>query len=155
MQSISWLMSHFAHAIQKLSKHSILTMFEYTSFMRHYSKCFRNTKVNIISQNDPFDQFWSIIGDNATSRCYKSAFWFHILIEVKLAHHFLSLLVTLLSLIPTTFVACDKSGGNYRRLVAEPSSPSMIRVMSIKKFWYSLPKFIAQPHELSFMSEMM
>ena len=46
------------------------------------------------------------------------------------------------------FVVSDKFGGNYWRFVAQPSSPAM----NIKKFWYSSPKFIAQLHELSFMS---
>ena len=54
-----------------------------------------------------------------------------------------------------TFVTGDSFGGNYWRLITQPSSPAMIRAMDIKKFWYSSPKFIAQPHELSFMSEKM
>ena len=37
--------------------------------------------------------------------------------------------------------------------VAQPLSPAMIKVMNIKKFWYLSPKFIAQPHDISFMSE--
>ena len=54
-----------------------------------------------------------------------------------------------------TFVAGDKFSGNYWRFVAQPSSLEMIRAMNIKKFWYSSSKFIAQPHELSLMSEIM
>ena len=54
-----------------------------------------------------------------------------------------------------TFVAGDKFGGNYWRFVAQPSSLAVIRAMNIKKFWYSSPKFIARPHELSFMLEKM
>ena len=52
-----------------------------------------------------------------------------------------------------TCVAGDKFGGVYWRFIAQPSSLAMIR--AIKKFWYLSPKFIAQPHELSFMSEKM
>ena len=54
-----------------------------------------------------------------------------------------------------TFNAGDKFGGNYWRLFAQSSSPTMIRAMNTKKFGYSPPKFIAQPHELSFMSKNM
>ena len=50
-----------------------------------------------------------------------------------------------------SFVACDRFRGNYQWFVVQRSSPSR----AITKFWYSAPRFMTQPHELSFMSEKM
>ena len=53
------------------------------------------------------------------------------------------------------FVADDKFGGNYQRIVIQSSLPEISKVMNIKNFWCSLLKFIAQASELSFRSEKM
>ena len=43
------------------------------------------------------------------------------------------------------FKKCIYYSKSYWRLVAQPLLPAMIRAINIKKFWHSLPKFIAQP----------
>ena len=47
------------------------------------------------------------------------------------------------------FVAGNKFVWNYHRLIFRPFSPAMNRARYIKKFWYLLLWFIAQPHEFS------